>query len=1055
MNKYILFLFFIIPISFTFSQTDPYDLEGTDVISKDIFLLWGEGENSSTVYSNQKVYKYASGATSLPIDERLISIDKHVSDKKVSGNGQIDVATGNFNSDAFDDIVGIWEGENGTIDVLMPQFDSTESMWTTNIQTTIAGPVTPYGGKARGRMFIRTGDFDADNQDEFIVAYHGADSTIHINVYDTEGTLNVQSSVYINDESLLPIPTSFARFWISTGDLDGDEDDEIILAGFKPNAFEGSGRWGIYVKVYDLINNKLVPKAYRIIHGEPTYNVSSLNLGVTTGQFNSDPKDEIGFVCTFNNNDETGEDDTFIYLIEASANLDSLAIDRTKTKSLFCNSNELGALSISAGDLNADERDELVFAVGGTFYVYESDDLLNLYQKNNGGALTGGINDDLYSYNFLDLENIDGQSGAEIVLIKNYYSGEEDPQSFSINVFTASKNLDTLTLIVNKTNDEEIPNNLPKRNYAIALGNFDGFDFRIGKPKHYMQYGAFQPLVILNAPPVHFDILNGNEFDINGCYHEGECDFIATYEKSVEQTTEVSTKVHKEWGATVGAELKTSAKVAPMGVGAEQEFEAHLLYKFGRQFSNESTSRKSITIDDKTDAIQDDQIFATVTDYSIWEYPVYNGASEIPTGAMVILDPVSTEGIWFPSKSWSTSLYVPNHEVGNIMSYTKFEEIENNPDIDQMIKLTPSITLGSNTSREFTVEMKDFRSSSSDTVKNNTFDFYASIFVVVGFDWKKTRMSTHKFEVTEELTLRTRFGGINTSYGETGYDITPYSYWTQGGVLVVDYATRPSIASPGFPQTWWQENYGNKSDPAFIMPWRYDPEKGFGISEEAKRKQTNDVRFSHQNPSPGDSVTISAVVRNFSLLPIDGQIEVKFYIGDPDQGGKEIAGLNGETLFFTSDFIPSRGSSTVSVDWEVPVDISLPSRIYAVIDPSNSIDEIHQNNNIGWSVFGRLTATDIKIKEGVNIVKNFFLDQNYPNPFNPTTMIKYSIPTYSHVTIKVFDILGREVKTLINKEQSQGNYELEFIANHLSSGVYFYRIIANEFIDVKKMILVR
>lgn len=85
----------------------------------------------------------------------------------------------------------------------------------------------------------------------------------------------------------------------------------------------------------------------------------------------------------------------------------------------------------------------------------------------------------------------------------------------------------------------------------------------------------------------------------------------------------------------------------------------------------------------------------------------------------------------------------------------------------------------------------------------------------------------------------------------------------------------------------------------------------------------------------------------------------------------------------------------------------------------------------------------------------FQLKENFPNPFNPTTRINYSIPEQSFVTIRVFDVLGREVEMLVNKEQPQGNYEVEFDASALTSGIYFYRIKAGDFVDTKKMVLMK
>jgi len=86
---------------------------------------------------------------------------------------------------------------------------------------------------------------------------------------------------------------------------------------------------------------------------------------------------------------------------------------------------------------------------------------------------------------------------------------------------------------------------------------------------------------------------------------------------------------------------------------------------------------------------------------------------------------------------------------------------------------------------------------------------------------------------------------------------------------------------------------------------------------------------------------------------------------------------------------------------------------------------------------------------------SYNLAQNYPNPFNPTTTIQYSIPQHSNVTLKVYDILGNEVATLVNEEKGRGVYSVSFDASQLSSGIYLYRLQAGSFIETKKMILLR
>ncbi|MCL4278896.1 MAG: T9SS type A sorting domain-containing protein [Ignavibacteriaceae bacterium] len=91
--------------------------------------------------------------------------------------------------------------------------------------------------------------------------------------------------------------------------------------------------------------------------------------------------------------------------------------------------------------------------------------------------------------------------------------------------------------------------------------------------------------------------------------------------------------------------------------------------------------------------------------------------------------------------------------------------------------------------------------------------------------------------------------------------------------------------------------------------------------------------------------------------------------------------------------------------------------------------------------------------------QKFELFQNYPNPFNPSTVISYNLPVSSYVTLKVFDILGNEVTTLVNEQKPVGTYEVEFntssIKHFPSSGIYFYQIKCGSFIQTKKMSLLK
>ena len=96
-----------------------------------------------------------------------------------------------------------------------------------------------------------------------------------------------------------------------------------------------------------------------------------------------------------------------------------------------------------------------------------------------------------------------------------------------------------------------------------------------------------------------------------------------------------------------------------------------------------------------------------------------------------------------------------------------------------------------------------------------------------------------------------------------------------------------------------------------------------------------------------------------------------------------------------------------------------------------------------------------KINEVLSPINSFSLSNNYPNPFNPITTIIYFIPKRSNVVIKVYDILGNEIETLVNDEKSLGNYEVEFDGSELSSGIYFYQLRAGNFIQTTKMVFMK
>jgi hypothetical protein len=116
--------------------------------------------------------------------------------------------------------------------------------------------------------------------------------------------------------------------------------------------------------------------------------------------------------------------------------------------------------------------------------------------------------------------------------------------------------------------------------------------------------------------------------------------------------------------------------------------------------------------------------------------------------------------------------------------------------------------------------------------------------------------------------------------------------------------------------------------------------------------------------------------------------------------------------------------------------VELP-RLYGR-DAQNALDKVMDENG-----------------EELSVVSDFNLEQNYPNPFNPSTSIKFSVPTSEFVTLKVYDILGNEVATLVNEQKAVGSYEVRFDAGNLASGMYIYTLKAGNFTQTKKLMLMK
>ena len=186
------------------------------------------------------------------------------------------------------------------------------------------------------------------------------------------------------------------------------------------------------------------------------------------------------------------------------------------------------------------------------------------------------------------------------------------------------------------------------------------------------------------------------------------------------------------------------------------------------------------------------------------------------------------------------------------------------------------------------------------------------------------------------------------------------------------------------------------------------------------------------------------VLGNVDCSLIPGQF---MYSGDP-------VSKYGWVNSYPTDQRQMLGTGPFLLEKNKPVDIITAYIVGRSTSALNSVNMAELVDRSGQILFSSNFITDVKPFDG-QVPIAFKISQNYPNPFNPVTKINYQIPKLNYITLKVYDVLGNEITTLVNEEKSIGNYEVEFDGSIFPSGVYFYSLQAGSFVETKKMILLK
>jgi thiol-disulfide isomerase/thioredoxin len=238
-------------------------------------------------------------------------------------------------------------------------------------------------------------------------------------------------------------------------------------------------------------------------------------------------------------------------------------------------------------------------------------------------------------------------------------------------------------------------------------------------------------------------------------------------------------------------------------------------------------------------------------------------------------------------------------------------------------------------------------------------------------------------------------------------------------------------------------SYTYSSWPALLQT-RKDAKSSITISVSGSGGSNNTVRFFVKIKSDGSSIPAGQLILHCAVVESD-----LYYTGTngdpvhhyvmrkmmPDAAGEQFTlTLNEEKTF------------TKTINWG---NWKIDKSAFVAFVQNNTSKEILQA--VKYDV---IQITDVDENEE-GMPTNYTLSQNYPNPFNPSTKIKFGLPETAFTKVSIYDVLGREVKTLINSEMAAGYHEVDFDASNLSSGIYFYRITANKYSSIKKMLLIK
>ncbi len=1047
--------------------------------NREIVLIY-DSQNNNDYFTNQKFYDVNTLSVQDLNTNIALDTDMPIYPGIQSyGNRHIGQATGDFDDDGKDDYVVATEGPNQSIEIRTYKAQAIagnltvvpQSPITLNASDTQLNSSSSSGeSRAIGWIKLATGDMNGDGRDEIVVAFrNNSNGAFTTRYFAVENNILVAKGGYAN--GIIDVvgagSNAFESFDIVLADLDFNGEAEMIWS--TTEIVNGSRR--PYVVVHDMDDAGSFYVAYaqeKVFIPTDVSSNTRMNVALSVGDYNNDLIAEIALCYGYqiaNNNGSTP--DTFIRMFRVGDDpttpspfgayylerLELLPTVFSMTKSV----NALATLSIDSGDMDGNGSDDIVVATGTDIEAFFIDANFNFLSQGGVGTFSNAVDTEYDQYVAVADMNNDGR--AEITNIRNWQfdngSGGNPVQRFSIVVHRWDTVLDQFIELAANSNQMEAPGYTrgDQRQFILGIGDFDGDEISFGDFEQYFISNVQEPILILNAPPTHQDNIGPADWvDVNNQFNgtDGiECGpSIANYQSVQSSETTISTTYNSAWtlGAEVGAEL--DLVVASIN--------ASISTTYGESYSNTNGTTQTFTVTNNYNTCFDDAIYASVVNYQVFEYPIFAGDTLVTY--LLSIHPLPQTFQWVQNRSEAANSYLPSHEPGNLLSYRRKPGAGSNLGSERRFgflgynapqgnEQSWSITTGVN--NETTAE----NSYSVDVSTSASASAFGVSFGVNG-SYSLGQTSTRTMSVGSEVTVGASVSG--SVVNSQSYSANAVLFWGDGGALTLDYEVDPS-------GSFYFNNY-SQQDPALNMPWRLDVQRGLvvedptslfqcksiSLSKDVQRGlvvedptslfQCKSISLSKENPQPGDTVVVSLRIYNYSLVDVIDPVEVSFFMGNPLWNGVLQSDINGETVFTLNGGIPAQGFRTISMTWIAPEDNQLIGRLYAQLDPNETMNEIHEENNIGYLPLGiyYLNDDEVNINE---INGNQILGLNcYPNPASDRVNLGFHLAQPDSFRLEVYDLQGRLAKAYPHTPLNAGFQERSIDVSELPKGMYVLKM---------------